>query len=721
MRMRSAVLVLLVTPVFAVDWPDYRGPNRDGRSPEKGLPEKWSPDGENLLWKAPFGGRSTPVVMSNRVYVLNPAGAGETLQERVQCLDADTGKVIWEYKYNVYHSDVPPHRIAWSSPAADPETGNIYTAGVGGTILALDAKTGRKIWERTMVEDFGIVTTHGGRTASPILEGDLVIISGVTTGWGDQARAAHRFVAFDKRTGQTIYVSTPGGRPFDTTYSPPTIITHNGTRVLIAGGGDGTIHAVKANTGEPIWKYYMSKRGVNTGVVAGNGMVYVSHSEENLETNEMGLLAAVDINAKGDVVKSQLKWANVGFQGGFSSPVLDGTILYQVDNGSNLFAFDATTGKQLWKKNMGTIQKASPVLADGKIYVGNENGRFLILRVSKEGADVLSQVQLGSATEIEEITASPAISNGRVFVVSQRAIYAFGKKTVSRAAAPAKPARVAPGAPAFVLVTPTELVLKPGESVALSARVYDDKGNFIAVNKTAQWSVQGLKATVGPDGKLTIPADSGAQAGLIIAQTGALKGQGRARVLPTLPLAENFDSRTPGPPPPHWINTTGKYQVRDIEGNKVLAKLADNPFTKRARSYFGLNTEHDYTIEADVMATEKRRQMGDGGVVAQRYQLVLFGNHQRLELQPWQPETTRTATVAFPWKKDTWYRLKLRVENLPDGKVKAQGKAWPASEPEPSAWTIERIDPIGNRQGAPGIYADAPFEVFLDNIKVTAN
>lgn len=720
MRMRSAVLVLLVTPLFAVDWPDYRGPNRDGRSPEKGLPEKWSPAGENLLWKAPFGGRSTPVVLNNRLYVLNPAGAGETLQERVQCLDADTGKVIWEYKYNVYHSDVPPHRIAWSSPAADPQTGNIYIAGVGGTILALDGKTGSKIWERTMVEDFGIVTTHGGRTASPIIEGDLVIISGVTTGWGDQARAAHRFVAFDKRSGQTIYVSTPGGRPFDTTYSPPTVITHNGARVLIAGGGDGTIHAIKANTGEPIWKFYMSKRGVNTGVVAGNGMVYVSHSEENLETNEMGLLAAVDINAKGDVVQSQLKWFDVGFQGGFSSAVLDGTILYQVDNGSNLFAFDALTGKQLWKKNMGTIQKASPVLADGKIYVGNENGRFLILRVSKEGADVLSQVQLGTATEIEEITASPAISDGRVFVVSQRAIYAFGKKNVSRAPAARAP-RVTPGAPAYVLVTPTELALKPGATVDLSARVYDDKGNFIKIDKTAQWSLQGLKAAVGPDGKLTIPNDSGPQAGLIIAQVGAIKGQGRARVLQNLPITQDFDSLQPGPPPPFWINTTGKYQLRDIEGNKVLAKLADNPFTKRARSFFGHHSEHDYTVEASVMATERRRQMGDAGVVAQRYQLVLFGNHQRLELQPWQPETTRTAAVAFPWKKDTWYRLKLRVENLPDGKVKAQGKAWPASEPEPAAWTIERTDPIGNRQGAPGVYADAPFEVFLDNIKVTAN
>jgi hypothetical protein len=113
--------------------------------------------------------------------------------------------------------------------------------------------------------------------------------------------------------------------------------------------------------------------------------------------------------------------------------------------------------------------------------------------------------------------------------------------------------------------------------------------------------------------------------------------------------------------------------------------------------------------------------MGDAGVVAQRYALVLFGNHQRLELQSWQPETERTVLISFPWKAETWYRLKLRVENLAGGKTRVQGKAWPAAEAEPAAWTVERVDAIPNREGSPGLYADAPFEVFFDNLKVTAN
>ena len=126
--------------------------------------------------------------------------------------------------------------------------------------------------------------------------------------------------------------------------------------------------------------------------------------------------------------------------------------------------------------------------------------------------------------------------------------------------------------------------------------------------------------------------------------------------------------------PPTWISATGKYAAREIEGNGVLVKLADNPFTKRGRIYMGRSDWSDYTVEADVLSKEQRRQMGDAGVVAQRYSLVLFGNHQRLELQSWQPETARTVTVPFAWKPDTWYRLKLRVENQADGKHARSGQ-----------------------------------------------
>jgi hypothetical protein len=182
-------------------------------------------------------------------------------------------------------------------------------------------------------------------------------------------------------------------------------------------------------------------------------------------------------------------------------------------------------------------------------------------------------------------------------------------------------------------------------------------------------------------------------------------------------------------PPPQWANATGKFAVRDLDGSKVLVKLAENDFAfaKRCRPFFGSPELNNYTIEADVRALERRRQMGDLGVVAQRYELVLFGNHQELHLQPWQPETTRTVKIPFKWEKDIWYTIKLEVQSLDASKVRARGKVWPKGQPEPTAWSIERVDPIGSHKGAPGLYADAPSrvgggsELYYDNVKVYKN
>ncbi|MBL8173162.1 MAG: PQQ-binding-like beta-propeller repeat protein [Bryobacterales bacterium] len=702
---------------IAGDWTDYRGPKRDGTSPDRDLPTSWSLTGENLAWKMPYGGRSAPVVHGNRLYLLQPFGKGATMQERLLCLDADTGKMIWEYRMNVFLSDVPPHRIAWSSPAVDAETGNIYVYGVHGSITAVN-KLGKLVWTRSLAEEVGLVTTHGGRTVSPILHENLVIVSGVSTGWGEQSRAAHRFMAFDKKTGEFAYISTPGGRPFDTTYSPPIIADIKGTKLLIAGGGDGTVHAIKVLTGEPVWKYVISKRGVNTGVLVFNNQAVVSHSEENLDTSEMGLLASVDATATGDITAKQVKWKLPGFQGGYSSPVLDGDRVFQIDNGANIFAFDFLSGRQLWKQNLGTIQKASPVLADGKIYVGTENGKFFILKPGNDKCDILSSVAMA---EGEQILASAAVARGRIYFASTNNLYAIGKKGVGVAPPPyqAEPQLQLTDENPFthMQILPAESILKPGEGIRIRARVYDVKGRFFK-EVPAELTLDGPKGTFSRGLFIADTAET-ASSGYIRAKWSNLTGSARVRIVPNPPIAENFDSIEPGKVPPHWVNTTGKFQVREVEGKKVLVKLADNAFTKRARAFVGPANWSNFTVEADVLGTEKRRQMGDAGVVAQRYQLALFGNHQRLELQSWQPETERTVLKEFAWKKDTWYHLKLEVQNLPNGTVRARGKVWPTAEAEPAEWTIERTDPMAEKMGAAGLYADAPFEVFFDNFKVT--
>ena len=716
------IVLTAAIPLLAGDWPDWRGPKRDGSSPEKNLPNTWSPKGENLLWKVPFGGISAPVVHKDRVYLFNTEGTGAKMKERLMAFDASTGKLVWEKKWAIFLSDVPPHRMAWSSPSVDPETGNVFAFGGHGQLWCF-TRDGKEVWNRSLGEEFAWVTTHGGRTPAPVIDGDQVMISGVTTGWGAQSRAAHRFFAFDKRTGENIFVTTPGGRPYDTTYSPPMIAELGGQRLFIVGGGDGTVHAVKAQTGEPVWKFTMSKRGINTGVVVNGSTVYVSHSEENLDTSEMGLLAALDGTFKGEMGKAQIKWQSVGFQGGVSSPFIDGDRIIQVDNGANVFAFDLVTGRQIWKFNMGTIQKSTAVFADGKIYVGTENGKFFILKPHNDRCEKLSEVTFrqpapGQETG-EKVIGSAAVSDGRVFIVTNESLYAIGKKNVTPTVYPPAPKK-GTGDPAYLQVVPAEIMAAPGQTVSLRARLFDAQGNFLREEKQVEWNAGTLKATA-VNGNLTIDPASPSTTGIITAKVGSLTGQARARVIAALPWSWNFDDLKNKAVPPEWINCNTKFETRPEEGGNVLVKLADNPATKRARAFFGPVDMHDYTVEAQTRFAQKRRQMGDAGLVAQRYNLVLFGNQDKVELQSWQPETQRTTSAPFKATWDVWYKMKLRVESLGGTKVRAQGKVWAATDPEPANWTVERIDDDGNLIGAPGLYADAPFEVFFDNLKVTKN
>jgi outer membrane protein assembly factor BamB len=738
-RVPVVLALALLLPAAAAlrgsDWPEWRGPARTGTSTETGLPSSWSPSGENLAWKAPYGGRSSPVVFGDRLYLQNTVGTGAAEQERLLCLNADSGKLLWEHRYNIFTSDVPAHRIAWSSPAVDPASGNVFAISGNGLVMSL-SREGKLLWERSLAEEFGMWTTHGGRMSSPIVDGNQVIVSGLTFSWGQYAGGAHRFISFDKSSGQILWVSAPEGRPTDTIYANPFVATVNGVRMFFSGGSDGAMHALKANTGEPVWNWLVSKRGLNTAALVVGDDVIVTHSEENIISNEMGMLAAVPTSSTGVLADKGARWLVRGVQAGYASPVSDGERIYLLDNGGVLLAFDLKSGKELWKQTIGTIAKASPVLADGKLYLGTENtgdagGKFYIIKPGPDKAEILDQDWLGTPQQSEQIIASPIVARGRVYVTSMDALYAIGPKTAT--ASTAKPAPAPEPAPAgagpatLVQVAPTELILEPGETIALTVRAFDAKGNPVASPGAATWTLENLNGTIA-DGKFTADKAAAAQAGLVKATVGSLSGTARIRVIPDLPWTFDFEDGRDAPPP-QWVNATGKFAVRDLDGSKVLVKLAENPFAfaKRCRPFMGSTEFSNYTIQADVRGMDRRRQMGDIGIVAQRYELVLFGNHQRLELQPWQPEIERTMKVDYKWNPNTWYTMKLEVQSLGGGRVRARGKVWPKGEGEPAAWTIERVDPIGSLKGAPGLYADAPSqagggsELYYDNIRVFRN
>ena len=731
-----AVLVPTAGVVGDSNWPEWRGPARTGVSTETGLPSSWSPAGQNLAWKVPYGGRSAPVVFGDHLYLQNTVGTGATEQERLMCFHADTGKLLWEQRYNIFTSDVPAHRLAWASPAVDPASGNVIAISANGLLMAL-SPDGKLLWERSLAEEVGMWTTHGGRMSSPIIDGNQVIVSGLTFSWGQYAGGAHRFMSFDKTNGQMLWISAPEGRPTDTIYANPFIATVNGTRMFFSGGSDGAMHALKVATGEPVWNWLVSKRGLNTAALVVGEDVIVSHSEENIISNEMGMLAAVPAASTGMLSDKGARWLVRGVQAGYASPVTDGERIYVLDNGGVLFAFDLKSGKELWKESIGTIAKASPVLADGKLYLGTENtgdagGKFYIIRPHADKAEILDQDWLGTPQKSEQIIASPIVARGRVYVASMDALYAIGPKTApaaGKAGAARERCRGRGGGRRRGAARRADRADREARAsrCADRARVRRERQR----RRESRRRDLDAREPEGHRSRRQVhrrqrrrrhrPASSRRR-------SVRSSGTARIRVVPDLPWTFDFEDGKETPPP-QWVNAAGKFAVRDVDGSKVLVKLAENPFAfaKRCRPFMGPTDLSDYTIQADVRGLDRRRQMGDIGIVAQRYELVLFGNHQRLELQPWQPEVERTVKVDYKWNPNAWYTMKLEVQSMGSGRVRARGKVWPKGETEPAAWTIERIDPIGSLKGAPGLYADAPSqagggsELYYDNIKVFKN
>ncbi len=719
---RAGVAAAFVAGTIAVtgaaNWPEWRGPSRDGHSAETNLPSKWSPAGENLAWRIPIGSRSSPVVFGNRIYLNTPTGDPANTQERLVALDAETGKVVWERRFSLYLSDVPQHRTSWASPAVDPETGNIYLFTVAAQLVCV-APDGKVLWDRSLPDEYGAVTTHGGRTTSPIIEGDKVILNALILAWGDLNRTGNRYFAFDKKTGQTVWIASPQTRHYDTNYSTPIVATIEGTRALLVGGTDGGYHALKLHTGERMWSIEVSKRAILNSPLFRDNVAYITHGEENMDTTEMGLIAAVDATRTGVLTPEAFKWRTRGFLPTYASPVADAERLYAVDNSAIVGAFDLKTGTRLWEKTLGTLQKGSPVLADGKLYVGTENGKFFILRPSATGVEVLDEDLLGTLQTPEPIIASPIVADGRVYVTTMDALYAIGKRVPPRATRPAPPAPPASSAPpAVVQVFPYESLVAPGQTVSLTARLFDAKGNFIRDEPAAQWTVEQLTGAVDAKGAYTA-AKAGSSAGVVKATVGGISGTARVRAIEPLPWAWDFESATAEAPPAWWTGAPGKVFQRTVDGaGKVLVRPRDETVGRRAKVFFGAPSLAGYTVEADVRGREQRRQRGDVGLINQRYGLVLFGNGQKLELHPWQAADEMTARVPFTWDAEKWYRMKLRVDHLADGTARVRGKVWPVADAEPSAWTIEKIDKIPHHMGSPGIYADGISDVYFDNVKV---
>ena len=513
--------------VFAGDWHQWRGPEQNGVSREKNLPETWDPDaGENLLWKNDVGGMSSPIVMKGKVYTLSRIGdvpspdgdviPGPETREALVCIDTETGKVLWQHAENMFQTDLPFHRLGWANPVGDPETNRVYAYGAQGMLYCLDAESGKEIWKRSMSEEFGMISTFGGRTPSPAIDEDQLFIGGVAFGWGDHARSQYRMFCFDKNTGELRWSNGTGGIPVDAPYNTPVIRVINGERLVVTGAGDGSVTAFQARTGKKAWSFPVSKRGLNASVLVEGNLVYACSSEENLEGRRMGTVICLDASSleKGKPLpgaagppapQPKVVWRRDGIEAGFASPTIFGDTLYVVDNAASVIALEAKTGKQIWRKKVGTIARPSLVYADGKLYVPEANGRMTILgQIGEEKPEQLSRVEVSEKKGREYATfGSVAIANGRVYLQTATSLYCIGSKDAKAESDPIpQPPQEEPVAqdakPAQLQVLPYDAVVRQGQSQKFRARLFDEKGRPLGEAKDVQWSIGKLTFTQPP-------------------------------------------------------------------------------------------------------------------------------------------------------------------------------------------------------------------------------
>ena len=772
-RILSAALAVLVfmPPAVAAGWPDWRGPEQNRHYAGPPLVTSFdSEKGTNVLWKSDeAGGISTPVIMDGRLFTLVRHRPGTQEEaEKVLCLDAATGKKLWENVFNVYLSDVPAERVGWSAVVADPASGTVFAHGVCGAFTAIEAATGKTKWQRSLHEEFGFLSTYGGRTNIPVVFEDLVIASAVVTGWGDTARPAHRFLGMDKASGAVRWMNGTKELPEDTTYSTPSLADFGGQAALVFGSSDGSVWNFQPRTGKAVWNFKLSRRGINTPPLVDGDRVVISQSEENLDNTSMGSATVFQAAGAGDITATAALWQKKGVMDGRSMPVVLGDRVYFVDDGAKVYAFDKATGAPVGKpvKLLGTIVRGSPLVADGKLYVCSTSG-WHVLEPTADGLKFVHRMRLG---EDDEVTASPVAADGRLYLTTGARLYCLGDAAAARPASasvgPTAPQQVAdatrapPGEPAWVQVVPAEAQIAAGATLPLQVRLFDAAGRLVR-ESPAEFSA--TAGTIGSDGVYAAPAGQHAAA-IVTAKVGGLEGRARIRSMPPLPWAFDFESiplaadpktgAVKGEPPLPWIGMRYRHVVREVDGSKCLVKVTTIPKGTRSQGWIGPIGLHDYAIQAEFRAQEtgvaapgdpavaaatdsdadaftrrfgnpaalEKARMPDMGLIAQRYTLDLMGAAQQLQLRSWPPQvaTYFAKTIPFSWEAGRWYVMKFEARTSGPAAV-LRGKVWPRGEPEPAAWTIEATHAAGNLQGSPGFFGNSKdSEIYIDNVRVEA-
>jgi outer membrane protein assembly factor BamB len=418
MRKRTLGVLALVLLSFAVvhaeNWPQWRGPNLNGLSNEKNLPVKWTTE-ENVLWKVDMPGvsGSTPIVWRDRIF-LNVA-EGDNLS--LWCVDKLKGEVLWKKPLGSGNVKLNKHNMSSPSPVTDGR--NVYVMTGTGMLKGFDF-SGKEIWSRDIQHDYGQFGLNWGYASSPLLFEDSLYVQVLH---GMKTDAPSYVMRIDKKNGKTLWKVdrlTSAIRESPDAYSTPALLRYGKTTEIVITGGD-CVTGHDPATGKELWR----ANGLNPEnhpfyrIVASpiifNDIIYVP--------SRIKPLLALKAGGRGDITSSHVLWSTPNGPD-VPTPVTDGKYFYVVNDKGIMWCLDAKTGAEVYGNQRIKPAKysGSPVLADGKIYVTNEEGLTTVVAAGPK-FEVLAENPLNDFT-----LSSPAISDGRIFIRTAQHLYAIGKK-----------------------------------------------------------------------------------------------------------------------------------------------------------------------------------------------------------------------------------------------------------------------------------------------------
>jgi len=386
------------------DWAGWRGPRADGHSLEKGLPSRWTE--ESVLWKTPLkgAGQSSPVIRGERLFLTTALDKGR--QRVVVCINRKSGKVEWE-KVAWTGDPEPSHAMnGWASATCAVDAERVYAFfGRGGGLYCFTLE-GEPVWSR----ELGVFEGPWGTAACPVLAGDLVIQN-------CDADKDARLVAFDKKTGKEAWSVA---REATRGWSTPVLIEAGGRKELVLNGHSGVI-AYAPETGKQLWNCRCDQGRGEPTVTPANGLLYVANGLAG------GGLYAIRPGGSGDVTASQRLWITPRKDRDTPSPIVIGdTVLLMSLRPDALTAYDAASGKELWKQRAGGQVSASPVAYDGLAFILTEAGETLVVD-PKSDAKIVARNSVGAAKG-EMFRASLTPCDGRIYIRSDRFLYCVGKR-----------------------------------------------------------------------------------------------------------------------------------------------------------------------------------------------------------------------------------------------------------------------------------------------------